>query len=57
MLHIQDEYMRTNDEQLARFLTYKVTGNTEQLLQDDIEALGIESKLVSNHLTTYQLKK
>ena len=58
MLHIQEEYMRTNDEQLARFLTYKVTGNTKQLLPDDIEALGIEDQVSeepSNYLTTEEI--
>ena len=42
MLHIQDEYMKTGDEQMARFLTYKMTGNTEQLMPEDMEILGID---------------
>ena len=52
MLHIQGEYTRTNDEQLARFLTYKATGNTEQLNPEDFEALGIQEpteQVVSEH--------
>ena len=48
MLHIQDEYTRTGDEQLARFLTYKMTGNTEQLLPQDLEILGIEETVVDD---------
>ena len=58
MLHIQEEYTRTNDEQLARFLTYKVTGNTDQLLPDDIQALGIEeqvSEQPANYLSTEEI--
>ena len=57
MLHIQEEYTRTNDEQLARFLTYKMTGNTDQLLPADIEALGIEEQVEqpSNYLTTEEI--
>ena len=42
MPHIQDEYTRTGDEQLARFSTYKITGNTEQLMPEDMEILGID---------------
>ena len=42
MLHIQEEYTRTGDEQMARFLTYKMTGNTDQLLPQDLEILGVE---------------
>ena len=48
MLHIQDEYTRTGDEQLARFLTYKMTGNTEQLLPQDLEILAIEETVVDD---------
>ena len=42
MLHIQEVYTTNNDEQLARFLTYKATGDTDQLLPQDFEVLGIE---------------
>ena len=48
MLHIQDEYARTGDEQLARFLTYKMTGNTEQLLPQDLEILGVEETVTDD---------
>ena len=48
MLHIQDEYTRTGDEQLARFLTYKMTGNTEQLMPQDMEILGIKETVVDD---------
>ena len=48
MLHIQDEYTRTGDEQLARFLTYKMTGNTDQLLPQDLEILGVEETVTDD---------
>ena len=48
MLHIQDEYTRTGDEQMARFLTYKMTGNTEQLMPEDMEILGIKETVVDD---------
>ncbi len=48
MLHIQDEYTRTGDEQLARFLTYKMTGNTDQLLPEDLEILGVEETVTDD---------
>ena len=48
MLHIQDEYTRTGDEQLARFLTYKMTGSTRDLLPQDLEILGIEETVVDD---------
>lgn len=48
MLHIQDEYTRTGDEQMARFLTYKMTGNTDQLLPQDLEILGVEETVTDD---------
>ena len=48
MLHIQEEYTRTGDEQLARFLTYKMTGNTDQLLPEDLEILGVEETVTDD---------
>ena len=48
MLHIQEEYTRTGDEQMARFLSYKMTGNTDELLPQDLEILGIEETVTDD---------
>ena len=48
MLHIQDEYTRTGDDQMARFLSYKMTGNTDELLPQDLEILGIEETVTED---------
>ena len=48
MLHIQEEYIKTGDEQMARFLTYKMTGNTDQLHPQDLEILGIQETVTDD---------
>tara|TARA_R100000742_G_C4277466_1_gene99367 strand:+ start:764 stop:1471 length:708 start_codon:yes stop_codon:yes gene_type:complete len=39
--HLQDQYIRRQDEGLAKLFNYRMTGNTAELTPDQMESLGI----------------
>ena len=39
--YLQDQYIRRNDEELAKLFNYRMTGNTAELTPDQMESLGL----------------